>query len=345
MSHRILIRSALAVSVCTLLPQHVYAESDFTDMSLEELMEVDVKSVDVLGIHTHKASELMLSYRVMFMNMSGLREGTVDIRSSNVLADYMVTPTDMRKQTHMFGLMTAPTDKLTVGIMVPYHRISMDHLTRAGGSFTTKADGIGDITIALHRTVFQRDQDRHRIIVSGIAGLPTGSIHPTDDTPAGSDQVLPYPMRLSTGTFDAFPKLSYHFRGEAWAISAQTGATIRLNENPHKYKLGNGVEASGSISRSFRGKVATLMRISASQLGKIRGGDSHLNAGMVSTADPDNQGGWHISGAAGASFLLESELLGHTHFAVEATLPLVQSFHGPQLKRRWSISAGLQWIR
>ena len=45
--------------------------TDLTELSLEELAEIDVVSINVLGTHTHLAGEWMIGYRSMFMDMDG----------------------------------------------------------------------------------------------------------------------------------------------------------------------------------------------------------------------------------------------------------------------------------
>ena len=44
---------------------------DLTDLTLEELMELDVLFVNVLGTHTHLAGEWMIGYKFKLMRMEG----------------------------------------------------------------------------------------------------------------------------------------------------------------------------------------------------------------------------------------------------------------------------------
>ena len=95
--------------------------------------------------HTHGAGEWMASYRYMFMDMDGNRGRGGRKDTSDVLADFMVSPLRMYMEMHMVGLMHAPTDNLTMMAMVPYIRQSMDHKMRTGGKVKTRTEGIGDI--------------------------------------------------------------------------------------------------------------------------------------------------------------------------------------------------------
>ncbi|MEK6223287.1 MAG: hypothetical protein N2A97_00300 [Thermodesulfobacteriales bacterium] len=105
----------------------------------------DLSPIGVMGGHTHHAGGLMLSYRYMYMSMDGNRIGTNRVSNQRVLQDFMVTPTDMDMQMHMFGLMYAPTDYITLMGMIPYVKKSMNHLTRSGVRFKTESEGLGDI--------------------------------------------------------------------------------------------------------------------------------------------------------------------------------------------------------
>lgn len=74
--------------------------------------------------HTHEAGEFMFSYRYMYMQMKGLLDGTSAVTASDVVDPdgygFMVAPTEMPVQMHMFGLMLAPTSNLTLLGMLPF---------------------------------------------------------------------------------------------------------------------------------------------------------------------------------------------------------------------------------
>ena len=110
--------------------------------------------IGVMGDHSHGAGEFMFTYRYKFMDMNGNRIGTNKVSNQKVLEDFMVTPTDMTMQMHMFSLMYAPTDYITVMGMIPYVKKSMNHLTRMGNRFRTETDGIGDTKLSALIKVF-----------------------------------------------------------------------------------------------------------------------------------------------------------------------------------------------
>ena len=159
--------------------------------------------IGVMGDHTHGAGEFMFSYRYMLMDMDGNRIGTNRVSNQRVLEDFPVTPTDMQTQMHMFGLMYAPTDYVTLWGMIPYVKKEMNHLTRMGVRFRTESEGLGDIKFGGLIKIF--DNYSQRVHLNAGMSFPTGSIDKKDGTPAGPNQQLPYPMQLGSGTFDLLP--------------------------------------------------------------------------------------------------------------------------------------------
>ncbi len=74
--------------------------------------------------------------------------------------------------------------------------------------------------------------------------FPTGSIDKKDDTPMGSNQQLPYPMQLGSGTFDLLPGITYLGQHNDISWGAQVSGVIRLGENDRDYRLGNRFDAT-----------------------------------------------------------------------------------------------------
>ena len=147
---------------------------DLTDLTLEELMELDVLSVNVLGTHTHLAGEWMIGYRFMFMRMQGNRDGTTRQTAGEVLQNFPVTPTEMNMAMHMFEVMYSPSNDLTLMAMFPYLQLSMNHLTRSGIQFTTETQGIADISLSGLYTVYgDVEKGGHRLLVIPGLSFPT----------------------------------------------------------------------------------------------------------------------------------------------------------------------------
>ena len=82
--------------------------------------------IGVMGEHGHKAGEMMLAYRFMAMEMRGLQSGTDAVEIADVLKDFMMAPTAMDMRMHMFGVIFAPHDKITLMGMTSYQQRHME---------------------------------------------------------------------------------------------------------------------------------------------------------------------------------------------------------------------------
>jgi hypothetical protein len=136
--------------------------------------------IGVMGDHMHGAGEIMLSYRFMQMHMDGNRDGGSSVSDSEVLGDYLISPTQMDMKMHMFGLMYAPTDLVTLMLMGTVVDNEMDHITRSGVRFTTKAQGFGDTRVAALIKLWE--QSIHSLHFNAGMSFPTGSIDKQDAT-------------------------------------------------------------------------------------------------------------------------------------------------------------------
>ncbi len=67
--------------------------TDFTELDLEALLEVEVVPISVLGTHTHLEDEWMLGYQFMSMGMNGNRDGTRGLSDGDVLNDFTESAT------------------------------------------------------------------------------------------------------------------------------------------------------------------------------------------------------------------------------------------------------------
>ena len=109
--------------------------------------------IGVMGDHLMGKGEWMTSYRLMYMRMDGVRDGTDDIRPdevatlSNPLAGetmrmgdmigtvpptYRVVPINMDMYMHMVGTMYGLTDDVTMAVMFSYLDKKMKSRTYQG---------------------------------------------------------------------------------------------------------------------------------------------------------------------------------------------------------------------
>ena len=318
--------------------------ANLLDLTIEDLMDIKVLNVNVLGTHTHLAGEWMIGYQPMVMSMTGNREGPRPITDSEVLQNFMVTPTSMRMDMQMFHLMYAPTDEVTLMVMAPYLRLSMDHLTRMGTRFTTDSAGFGDTKAELLYTAYGDVREAgHRILLGSGVSLPTGSIDQRGDTPAGRNQLLPYPMQLGSGTFDLLPSVAYLGQTDRWAWLSLANATVRLGKNSSNYALGDRLRLTAWGARKLTEWVAVNGQVEGQIWGNIDGAHPGLIPGMVPTADPTLRGGRRVDFSIGLDFYVAEGTANGNRLAVKLTRPFYESLEGPQLETDWHLTAGWSW--
>ncbi len=296
--------------------------------------------IGVMGEHTHEEGEVMLSYRFMFMEMDGNRDGTSGISTSRVLEDFMVSPTEMDMEMHMFGAMFASRDWLTTMIMIPYVELSMNHVTRSGATFETTSSGLGDIKITNLINVFEIGD--HKIHLNAGVSLPSGEIDERDDIPVMAQAKLPYPMQLGSGTFDLLPGATYLGQTDNFSWGLQGIGTVRLGRNDNDYSLGNRFDATTWVAARINDLFSSSLRLAWAAWGNVEGADSDLNPMMVPTADPNRRGGDQLDLGIGLNFYVPKGSLSSSRLAIEWLFPLQRDLDGPQLETDWNLVAGWQ---
>ncbi|PXA05528.1 alpha amylase [Coraliomargarita sinensis] len=322
--------------------------------------------ISVMGDHTHAKGGWMLSYRYMHMDMDGMRNGSTRASSTDVFAaddGYTVTPTEMSMDMHMFGLMYAPTEQLTVMLMANYLETVMHHrinpaapgmlLNVVGGDdFTTESSGWGDIKLsALYRFYLEGNRKAHFGL--GVS-LPTGSIDEKDNTPRpgmpptfNSNQ-LPASMQLGSGTYDLLPSLTYVQQFEDWSWGAQANGTLRLeSENDNDYRSGHVFELLGWTGYNLTDWLAVNSGLSYKYTGKLNGSQDDIglvgpNGRSVTTAFKDNYGGERVDVTFGFNLLGPSGRIKGHRVSADLRLPLWQELNGHQLETDSIITIGWQ---
>jgi hypothetical protein len=300
--------------------------------------------IGVMGDHTHEQGEFMLSYRYMYMPMEQNYKGDSSISDSRVIAPdgegFMVTPTRMDMEMHMFGAMYAPLDRLTLMLMAPYTLNSMDHLRRDGKRFTTDSEGWGDISLTGLVKVY--DAKRQRVHLNIGVSAPTGSIDEKGFVPGPGVTQLPYPMQLGSGTWDFKPGITYLGQAQQLSWGAQLMGYIPIDDNDNGYSKGNSITATGWVARQLNDWSSASLRVTGASWENYDGVDSELKipAGAVPTADPDRRGGSRVDLGVGLNIKLPLD--GH-RLSIEAALPVYQDLDGPQLGAEWILTAGWQF--
>ena len=297
--------------------------------------------IGVMGDHTHKEGEFMLSYRYGFMKMDGNRDGSSSVSTAGVLSDFMVSPLEMDMEMHMLGGMFAPSDWLTLMFMVPYLDISMDHVNRMGREFSTQTSGLGDVKLTSLWRVYENDH--HHVHINSGLSLPSGEIDETDDTPAGADSHLPYAMQLGSGTFDLMPGVTYTGQCERVSWGAQGIGTVRIDRNDNDYALGDRFDSSVWFSYFASEWFSPSLRLTWSKWGNVDGQDLKLNPMMVPTADAHRRAGEQSDIGVGLNFMVREGALRSLRIATEFLFPIYRHLDGPQLETDWKLVTGVQY--
>lgn len=314
--------------------------------------------IGVMGDHMHGAGEWMLSYGFMQMDMEGNRIGTDGVSPETIAttianphsgpATLRVVPTDMTTDMHMFGLMAAPTDWLTLMAMGTHLTKKMDHVTFSGmtgttrlGTFTTRASGFGDAKLTGLIRLY--DAGVHHVHLNAGISLPTGSIDEGDTvlTPANASthMILPYAMQLGSGTYDLLSGITYTATDGDLGWGAQYIGTFRVGDNDASYSLGNEHHLTAWGSYQLNDWVSTSLRVKGRHVGKIDGSDSRITA-PVQTADPDNYGGKRVDLSFGIDVSGQGDVLSGHRFGIEIGTPVYQNLNGPQMEANYFIMVG-----
>lgn len=304
--------------------------------------------ISVMGDHTHKKGDWMFSYRYMDMNMKQLGNGKNDI--SNLSAhnkDYMVTPIDMQMKMHMFGVMYATLDRLTLMLMVNSVENTMNLQMRMMSGmttpFSTKSNGFGDIKISGMYKLFNKN--RQSMHAQFGVSIPTGSIDSKDVTPMsmGNKVILPYPMQIGSGTLDSNLGLTYLGQSDLISWGNQLKGTLRFGKNDTNYRLGNQYRLNNWLAIKVTNWLSFSARLEGVIVGEIEGVNSDLNPMMVTTADTDNSGGMYINSGLGFNTYISKGSFKNVRFGFEIEFPVCQKVNGIQLKQKETFTFGLQY--
>lgn len=290
------------------------------------------------GIMTGQAGRWMVGYQFVFEQMDGNLVGSNDISDAQILRRFFATPTDMTMQMHMAMAMYAPTDRLSLMVMLPYSRKDMNHLTVDGERFAERTDGIGDIELRAMYRVFETKDQRHRLLINGGLGLPSGSI---DERLNGMR--LEYPMQLGSGTVSLLPGFTYLGQALPWGWGADFKSTVRLGRNDNGYRLGNRYEPSIWVARQLTNWISLSVGASGEIWENVRGSDPELDPMDEPTKDTQLQGGKRLNATFGITFHPGTGFLKGQQFMVQGDVPVVQSLDGPQLQRSYMLHAAWQW--
>jgi nitrous oxide reductase accessory protein NosL len=298
--------------------------------------------------HTHPAGMWMFNYKFTHVEMNGLRDGGTDIPVSSVgpmkQYPYMMIPTGMSMDMHMFMAMYGITDQLTVMGMGSYQenrmRMQMDMGMGMGRqpSDPMCTGGFGDTEL----TGIYKIND----VLTGSLGLsiPTGSI---DEKVTIMNQVFraPYDMQLGSGTFDLKPSLTYSWLSsdKLWNLGAQATYTWHIGKNDNDWARGDNFKLTWWLQRAL-GPATSWVRMVFNDTGRIGGSDPDISKLMnpmtgapTPDADPGNYGGQRLDFLTGVSLAKGCFSIG-----VEGGIPLYENLNGLQLRTDWMLTVAGQ---
>ena len=336
----------------TLFLLFIYASSASSD----EILFADSHGpITVMGDHLHKKNEFMFSYRLSKMKMGGMFQGHNNVSISSIMSApngasnssgrYMNAPTSMNMSMHMFGLMYAATDNLTLMLMTSYLEKEMisERMRMSGGSrFKVNSNGIGDTRLTSLIRLFKNKHTKSHIGI-GVS-LPTGGIDKRDTTPMSSSARLGYGMQNGTGTVDpyflinnvnSFGKVKV---GEQFIIKKSVSG---YNDNGYHY--GNSTDMTIWSSYRWIDNVSTAVKFNYNYLGKINGSDDEMNKRMNTTMDSINIGHQKINLGFGINYVNNNDFLKNHRLGLEIILPIYQKVRGIQMSETYKIMIGWQF--
>jgi hypothetical protein len=267
----------------------------------------------------------------------------------------------MDMEMHMLEAMYAPSDRLTMMLMVPYSRMWMDrssllpgghHGGGGGGTpptgpaksqsrFETRSAGWGDVTFMSLYTLKGGASGPHRLLLNGGLSVPTGSI----DASHGGGGRHDYMMQLGSGTFDLMPGLTYLGENKDWSWGGQVLGTLRLGTNDNGYRFGHRMKLNAWGSYRLTDWLAPSLRVEAHRWGKISGRDVTLDPLIDPTFDPRNYGGERIDLLLGLNLYAPQGRWKGARLSLEGGVPIYQSLNGPQLETDWTVGFSLSYTR
>jgi hypothetical protein len=321
------------------------ASSDIAAYSLRQLKQTDAHVTSILGGHTLNKGEMMWGYRFSSTSMKGHLDGSSKLSDDEVLSvsyGFSNVPTRMTTNTHMLTPMYAPSEDITVIILLPFHEKTMDMKMSTGATFTTEATGIGDVVPMILYSWNKTDSEE--LFLNFGVSLPTGNTKQRDDSPLGVDRKLPYAMQMGSSTTDLIPGVTYNKKMGKISYGGLTSVTLRFGKNSDEYRLGDEIRGSGWVVRELTNWLALSARMDGKWWGNIKGADPDLSPSSSYVEDPTRQGGKRLDLHAGVTLFSPSGVYAGNRLKLETGVPVIQSLDGPQMKAKRFFSATWEWV-
>ena len=311
--------------------------------------------ISIMGDHIHKKREFMFSYRLMKMEMNNILNGTKKININRVMTfpngasdnsgSYMNSPKKMSMEMHMFGMMFAPSNNLTLMLMTSFNNKEMiqQRMPMSGGAnFGVNSSGIGDTRLSsLIKIVDSTTWKNH----FGLGmSFPTGSINERDVTPVSESSRLGYGMQQGSGTFDTFFLFNNVNKIKKFTIGEQIFMKVPSSgKNKNNYRYGNSLDLKFWFSYRFVDYLSTSVKINYKYMSQMKGSDNEMNKRMSPVLDSYNTGYQKINLGLGINFVNNLPIFKNHRLAFEILLPVYQNLRGIQMSENYSLIFGWQY--
>ena len=245
---------------------------------------------------------------------------------------FMYAPTGMTMEMHMLHIMRGITDNVTAYVMPMWMDNTMEQVNRDGNVFRSTTSGFSDTEFGALWRIHRGDNDD--LILNVGFSAPTANINTsmTMDMGMGMPMTMKdgYTMRLGHGTWDARPGITYKYYWDRMSLGLQGLIDVPLGMNDEQYQVGHEYRANAWVALLLdrQKKLAATFRVEGLWRGNVVGADPALNPAMISTADPNMQGGDYLNFGYGLMY----QLPGHLGKLIgEYVHPVYQNLRGEQL--------------
>lgn len=301
--------------------------------------------LEVFGGRTLATGELELTYNYSQMNYRGVYFVTDSLDLATTLQLFDDAPLTRSEILHQVRLGYGVSDDLTFVAQGEFAVLERETIAN-NGLIRTGVEQVGDVEVGVLYNVYADGPYRMHAQVGAVIPTMIGTSTYADTTAAqaGSQVVLPYDMRTSSGTFGVVGGLTGSLQNEIGSVGAQFRARINVLENnagATGYTPGDQYEANGWVGYNITDNFAILSGVRWQNWDNVDGQDTRLNPG----GDPHNQGGMlagqRVTLPVGFNLVMPqgSLLAGHL-LSLEAIYAMHHDYEGPQLGLDWGLNVG-----
>jgi hypothetical protein len=259
------------------------------------------------------------------------------------------SPKDMDMSMVMVDIMYAPTDWMTLMLMPQFMSMDMHlrglngapppdgediHAAHGANPFHASS-GVGDIFVGSLFKLYE--SPGHKIHLTTGFTAPTGSVNQRVN---GNSEFEHYGMQLGTGTWNAWPSLTYNGYSGDWNWGGQISGNVPLE------KHNDSGFASGTLFQStawggyqmqdwLQGSVRALFTSQSQIAGNYYG--NFVPTGPMDM--PQSYGGNFLDIGVGLNAHVKSGDFEGNHFGIEWLQPAYNDYNGYQLERKGSLWA------